>query len=360
MAFSLGSLIRTRTKSGGSTARSSNSAQPFALSTRPLVVQQGSIAYQAGRTGNPLPLLKSGLAARAVVNVNGSWQFNQPADAAAPTFTGGGPWNLAKSVSTIIGGGGYVNRASGLSLYTRELFAHPAFTDNSSYPLPPAAGAGGATPVEDWNLNLELPWVMSEDDLTGLLLLQSQNQQVNVEVTWAQASDIMNLPNGTTATFTGTASVDTELFALPANQASWPNLSVLHTVEDYQYALSSTKQLINPPVGDVYTRIFVMPWTNGAPDTTNALGLTEITLEYGQYRQFTLSTNTQGFLNRLRDRGNEGGGVYVIDLTKDAPRDYLDTSNMSQMNLWLYFDAAPPAGSYAVILLERLHQLQAA
>ena len=319
---------------------------------------QGYVTYRSGAAGQPLPLEKNGLLSMLVLHVTGTMAVTIPAAGPAPTLTALGPYGLIQSAVLQAGGGGAVDSASGYGLKILELAKHPAYTATYTAPLPGAnAGTQAATTNEDWDFYITVPITVDERDLTGLLLLQNSAAAVYLKLQFGAETAAISLPANGTAAFTGSVSVDAVSFEVGAVTPA--DLAQLHVVEEIPFSLNSAgaKTRLHLPVGDVYQQILVMGYNNGQPDTTNAIGLSELDLNFGGYHKSVGSAELQAFLSNLYDRGNLPGGVWNFNFMRNRPFEYLDATNMPQLNLDLTFSAAPPSTAELILVTERLRKL---
>ena len=321
----------------------------------------GNVAFTSGRRGNPLQVPKFGLGYQILLHYSGVMTFSQPAGAAAPSLTGGGPWNLAQSTFLTVNGLSYDAQLSGYGQMVETILATRSAL-NATAPVP-AANGGTQTVVtdENWSWDVLLQLATSEQDHdapVGLLNFQNQSVQAYLNVQWASESDILKLPNSTTATFVG--GVEARLVAMEAPtttkgyKAIAPWLAQLHTWEEVPAVIQAgvAKPRIQLPVGQVYSRIAVQLRYNGSPDLTNASGLENIDLNYGGFHQIDDSAASLQFAAAGRYHGNLPADVYLLDMSRNLPNELLDARNLPQLNLDLQFSAAP-ANSSVTLLLER-------
>ena len=321
----------------------------------------GSIDYISGRRGNPLQVAKFGLGYALLLHVSGTMAFSQPAGVAAPTFQGGGPWNLISNLFLTVNGLQYDASMSGYALMVQTILAGRTAV-NATAPLPAANGGTVAVNTnETWSWDVLLQLATSERDHNlpvGLLNFQNQAVQAYLNVQWSSEADILSLPGATTATFTGSIYARLVAQEAPTNAAGYkaiaPLLAQLHTWEEVPAVLSSgtAKPRILLPVGETYSRIAILQRYGGSPDLTNAAGLENIDLNYGGFHQIDQSAQSLQFAGQQRYNNHLPGDVYLIDMSQNLPSEVLHAETLPQLNLDLQYSAAPATTAIS-LLLER-------
>lgn len=321
----------------------------------------GNIAYLTGKRGNPLQVPKFGLGYALLLHYSGVMTFVQPAGAAAPALTGGGPWDLAQSTFLTVNGLSYDTQLSGYGQMVETILSTRA-PISATAPIPGAnAGTQAVTTNENWSWDTILQLATSERDSrtpVGLLNFQNQSVSAYLNTQWATPADILTLPNNTTATFVG--GVEARLVAMeaPTTTAAYkaiaPWLAKLHTWEEQPATLQAgtSAPVIQLPVGQVYSRIAILLRYSGSPDLTNQSGLDNIDLNYGGFHQVDDSAASLQFAASSRYFGHLPGDVYLIDMSNNLPNEVLDARNIPQLNLKLNF-ATAPANTSVNLLLER-------
>ncbi len=334
----------------------------FALGRR-MIGFQGPIPYRSGQKGAPLQLERNGFLAQLLLHIFGTMTITQPATTPpAPTLQAGGPWNLISSLGLQVGGLGWINNLSGYGLMVHEAYRHPGYAPQYTAPLPGAGGAAIVVTPEAWDFRLALNVAVDERDLVGMINLQNAAASAYLQCTFASEATVISLPNGTTAAFNpGAINVDAISFEPPSGKdAAAIDAAVLgtvHTLEEIPTVLSGgAKTRIQLPVGDIYQAIYLTTWTAaGNPDTANTIGLASIDLNYGNYHPVNnVSAAAVQFLSAMTDRSDAPANAYVLDFMKNRPYEYVDATDLPQLNLDLTFNAAPPAGAQVNVLLERL------
>lgn len=326
-----------------------------------VLMAAGNIAFTSGKRGQLLPIPKVGLGYAALLHVSGTMQFVQPAGAAAPSFTAGGPWNLLQLAQMSVNGLAYNCQISGRGLMIATALTNRAAVPYTA-PIPGAnSGTSSVTTNEAWSWNVTLPIATSERDHTdpvGLVNFQNQAVTAYMSAQWASESTILNLPNSQTASFTGSVEVREVLFDAPGSAAELnailPLLTQLHTWEEVPAVIASgtANPRILLPVGEIYSRIVVMVSYNGAPDLSNQAGLNEIRLSYGQVYPIDDSAQSIQYMANQYYYGNIPGDCYLLDFSRNLPSEVLDATTLPQLNLDLIFDSAP-ANTTVTLLLER-------
>jgi hypothetical protein len=346
---------------------------PFRLATRPVEIIDGTVPYvTGGGPGTPLKIRNTKLLARLELETNLTVQFTQPAGAAAPTFYPEGPMAILGVLDTSYSAADDPIQAHAWLLAILHELQYPAAPLSITAPLPAAnSGTQQVVTNESWSFVLPLDIVFTMHDLEGLILMANRNVLLELVANFAPENSVMVLPNGTTASASGTVTVRSARFEVPQPPNEMPDLTQLHIVREYPNQWTSSGDvLIDLPRNFTYARIIIAVLEGGHLDTTNAGGLTRIQLRYGEtYTQYNYSPNV--LINRMQERyerligGNAyqnglqqiPGGVYVLDLTDDWPRDAIDASQLSDFQLILSFTNAPPANSTIVVAVEQIEDL---
>ena len=313
--------------------------------------QNAQIAFVDGEQGPPIQLLKRGVASYLDLHVNGTLSYTQPAGATAVTGNGLFPWGLARQWQTDVGANTKFNQnIGGYDLYCVESYLHPAYTPTYTAPLPPAnSGGSPASGTLTWDWRQRLPISVSENDLTGMILLGRQDAETVVQAYWRSVASLLNLGTGASATFTG--AVNLTVYGYQIGQLKPADLALAHvlqavpvnlpTTTSYDYQLLLNRQII---------RIFFIPYVNGIPDTTGQVSLESMNLQIGDARPVSISASELQFANKLHARGSVPPGVLVLDRSRNAPTQYLNLNNVNQAFVNMLFNSACPSGaSYNVV-----------
>lgn len=203
------------------------------------------------------------------------------------------PWNLisqytlqSNTVSAIVRASGYALKHINNRLHfdsTPDYPHGPAFSSvaNEVYQFGVAAGAN---PVE---LSFIIPIALNDRDMTGIQLLQLEMATFQENISWNNIiGSTIDFPvqitaGSPTASFTGTLQPELEVFALPANQADWPDTSVVHQWLETQVAIGATGvQTINLLRANIYLCIIHQAVINGALAGPGSTAIDEIDFRY--------------------------------------------------------------------------------
>lgn len=333
-------------RNGNNQSQQPAPAPPFPLVTKPTVSTIGTIDYAAGQQGQPLRITQAKLLSRLFVTVTATLS-----DSTATTIDlaeARAPYNLIERLQIRLAGSDDPINISGWELYQWMIAAHPSYIDPDSFDL---------TDQGEFKLHFEVPITVSRRDLTGLIMMQARSTNAEVIIDWADPTDVVTTDGD--PSFSGSAQVLGEFFEIPRNRGSWPDLSRLHQVRSFPTPINNAGiNEIFLPTGDVYQRLQFHVISGGALDDTNALGLQNLELDYSQsYTQFDLDFDTLNLINAVDQGNTQQTGVYTIDLSQAPPRDYLDTSQITDLKAVFDFANAPPANSSVVTVVEQLVRL---
>lgn len=297
----------------------------FETETRQIFYPMPATTYQGGAvTLDTLP--RVGFLARIHYHFSGTLTvtLNGGTVQASPKA----PWNIisqyilqSNTVSAIV-------RSSGFGLKHINNRLHQMSTPD--YPHGPAMPsvanevyqfgvAAGANPVE---FGFVVPIALNDRDMTGIQLLQlematfQQNIQWNNPIGGTIDFPVQMLTGAPTATLTGTLTPTLEVFALPANQADWPDTSVVHQWLETQQAIGSTGvQTINLLRANIYLAVIHQVVINGALTGPGTSAIDEIDFRYNNSEtpyQFTRKALQQ--VQRYRYGFDLDPGCFIHEL----------------------------------------------
>lgn len=128
--------------------------------------------------------------------------------------------------------------------------------DVGSDPLPQNNGrtspALTLSTTQPFNLDMIIPIAINKRDPIGLIMLQSDQTLLTLNVTFESVANVVTL-NGTGGSVNCTVTPYVVFYTVPANQADWPVFNLLHQiVEDTQQISANGTFTYNWPRGDIY------------------------------------------------------------------------------------------------------------
>ena len=336
---------------------------PFSLATKAILAEEPSIAYVSGARGQPAKLQNGGALVDLLLSVDGTMTFVQPAGAAAPTLNPEMPGAFFSNVHLQFPNGLDPVQASGFGLDLWRTVAYRAAgskVSTASLPLPPAnSGTSSVTTNEPWHLSAMVPVAITYEDLVGLINTDSDKVNISLSATFNPESSMLDLPSGTTASFSGTVTIQSERFTLPDPRlATWPPFNVIHQLVQQQVSITGTLTTVEIVPGYDILRFILWLENNDALDTGDSLGLTS----GGSIELLTNVGETQQLWNPkiLRARNAEAyggalpGGAYVLDFTPNYPAEVLRSYEYSAVKLQVKTTAAPTQPAAVKLVVEQL------
>lgn len=208
----------------------------FAANTRRKIVRQPALNYPAGGGLTEMQLQSTGLLARI-------WLY------IAVTIGGAGavpnPLGVASVLRRIV-----LRANSGLELFS---VSGPGFfwmlsdhLESEYHPILATSTADARSAVANgtYDLSLIVPVTVNMMDFTGLVLLQSKQIQLTLQIDWADEVTV----NGAGTTITGTATPYIEYFTVPNVPEDRPDLSKAHVILQDDRAIPGAGEFIYEPL----------------------------------------------------------------------------------------------------------------
>lgn len=185
-----------------------------------------SKAIELNKTYQIGPLLKTGYLGELIFMVKGTMTLTDAdASMSLKDTMDSRPFGLIKELRFLVNGT-TIHRIPGYHLWAYNLLAQRSqFLDLAGTAVPggyansrPYAfstnAAGGGT-ANTWRFMFSLPLQLNELDLDGLLLLQSPDTEVIIELDIAKDTDMFTLAAGDTAAWTGSVYTLMQVFSVP-------------------------------------------------------------------------------------------------------------------------------------------------
>lgn len=347
-----------------------NPKQFFQLTRRQNIAQQ-TFTYAGLGLVDHVEVRQAGIVAGIQVNFTGSLVLNIGTGTIASTQNW--PYNLLKTAKFTANGQSNLINCSGQTLKVRELMARGDLSDRG---VP--ANIGGASPGtqvyqgsmklnnEQWGVGqnvtglssgtytVELEWwipvAFDEVTLTGAIFAQTSATALDLELDWANLSDIFAFTGNATATLTGTIVPLARLYTIPEvgnGQVVVPDLSVFHSlIESRTTSVGNTQneiRLAGQGVGKQLMRLFGQLWNGsgaGAPLPVNATNFGQIGWRYGANdtpENFVDGRKNAYYSEKWTDADiSTYQGFFTIDwASENAFRDTVDEGTATELRLLL-------------------------
>lgn len=274
-----------------------------------------------GGVGNIVNLPRVGLLSHLYLNITGSISGTL----SAPNSLG-----LSSIISNIS-----LNINSGIALYSisgagYNYLLRPRL-DFEDDPVPQSQARNAVT-TGSFNIDMILPIAVNMRDAIGLIMLQSEQTLVTLNVTFASDASV-----ATGATVTCSVVPYVVWFTVPANQQDWPNLNVAHQILEDQTTVPASGQFAyNWQRGNIYLQTIhgLGFGVSGADDFSHSQLRTNQS-DYLYDADIPLYTIESNFIMNGQQRllgtipydfmGSSGLGMY------DNTRDVIDSSQLTDL-----------------------------
>lgn len=326
--------------------------QAFAQMNRFAFVPNGVDSQQITQVGFLAKILiPITLTFTTIANFGGAVMANK----VAPQLT---PYQLVRRLAVRTNEGAEIYSTSGEGNYLLQRHMRTGFDPRNPQPSPastiqaaqlfslPDAYAPNTTYKINFTLVVPIAW--GESLLSGLILLQNPTTRLTTELTWGTVADLFTVSGGGAGDSLITAnSVQVtnkpmmEFFNLPASDADYPDMSMVHVILEDEQSIGSTGDFnYRPPLGNMMLRV-IQEFTNG--DTRmNATQFEKLALTYAQTQQaYVVTPEQQAYIQAYRLGGSHlPDGVFSWDFTfgvgmPEVPntRDVIDTSRLTDLSI---------------------------
>ena len=286
------------------------------------------------------------------------------------------PWGFVKQLRLYTNEGQELWNTSGYGAYLHESTCrtaldprNPVASFNSTntaaaiYKIP-STYAKNTTYTITFYLYMDIAWEPSL--IAGLIFLQNPTNRVTLEMTWGQASDLLNIGGGGSITINSVTAVPLiEVFNLPQSSANWPALSWAHMViEDTNNPVTGTGDFpYKPLLGNSYLSIINAFNNNGTNMNVTDFSLFRIQYQ-GTQNSYTVTPTQQVIMQRDRYAHDMPDGVFVHDfrLGSGLPelgntRDVINTAQLTDFQIISTISAAITQPAYMRAVREMLAPL---
>jgi hypothetical protein len=234
-------------------ASSLNPPAFFALTRRQKVLQKQISAFGGLGGTDTIAQQRAGIVSGYEIHVVGSVVITTPTGAVASTA--GWPYNLLRAARFQANGQSNLINASGWALRMREVARREGFDDRGV-----AQFIGGASPgtartqgtfaftSESWgvgqnvsaipagtynfDLSFYIPVAYNPKTLVGAIFAQTQSTSLELNLDWANLSDIFTVTGTSTCVISAAVTVEADMFTIPSDGKGGlylPNLSTFHS-----------------------------------------------------------------------------------------------------------------------------------
>jgi hypothetical protein len=187
-------------------------------------------------------LPKSGIITWLTVNFKGTLVY---ADGTGSVTTGWAwPYGLIKQLDFTANLQNGLISASGVDLHVHRFMTNPSYIDGTDvYP----GSVGGGNSLTDSagdlvSLTWQVPVVMDRTTLVGAIYAQSNQNALTVRILQEDLDNLVILAGNATASLTGTFSISVDSYEIPQDENGIiiPDLSRLHGMQAFEYAVTNT------------------------------------------------------------------------------------------------------------------------
>lgn len=347
------------------TLSASERAQFFARLTRKHTTMLPSVAGAASsRLSFDLPKVRLGqklfLECSATLNAKHASNTSYTPAAFAP-------WTLLDRIKITLNNGWNPVDLSGKGLYVWNLLNSDVTrmtrkTVAGREPVVQPVVASSAGTDNAIHFLVEVPFMLNERDVIGLLMLQNQQTLATVNIDIAAATELADA----TANYTYTLDdiVITPMivtFSLPAEEKYWPDVSIIKIASELNQAISGAgQQVVSLPCGNMYRKLglYVTDASGGEADADLSAPFTLVVNSNDVFQE--IKPSILAAHNAVQFGGALPAGLFVFDFSDQGQpnyggsRDYVETDSITRFDL--KFTAAG-AGNILVVR-EELARLQ--
>lgn len=182
----------------------------------------------ASKPRSSFVLPKVGIAARILLDFEGTYDLTIGAGTAAIAADGRGPWQIVDRLQLSVNGAAAWYNVSGFGSYLlnalEEEHAFPQDVPGTAYTTAPRDVASDVFeyPVAadgTARFGIEIPLILRPDNPLGMLLLQNDQTTVSLDVVWGALDAYAALAGGAVATLSTTVTATLEYFDVPPREA---------------------------------------------------------------------------------------------------------------------------------------------
>lgn len=234
----------------------------------------------------------------------------------------------------------------------------PQSTNPDGYCYMPMLTASPDGDLHSIKFTVELPVTVNDRDTMGLILLQAQSLLCTLSIDFANGNDLLDNAEGYTVDIEEIiARPMWESFSVPATQDAYPDISIVKMVRSRSEIFASSGiNNIKIPTGTVYRKLaFYITDNNGNPlELSDYNGTLDIVFNQTD-TNYAIDPRNLRHLNELQLGYSLPKGCFVFDFSNNGfpnyggSRDYVDTSNLTEMSLKFH---AKKAGICHIVMEE--------
>lgn len=292
----------------------------FAANTRGKVVRQPAMVKPAGGGVTTLPIQRTGLLTRIYLAVQATIaNFTPPANPL-------GVSSIIRRVRLVANSGLELHSWSGPGYF--YMLQHAL--EGERGPVTPQNQGGNAVANGTYNLDMYIPVAVSLMDFTGVVLTQSEQILVSLEIDWENDANV----GGAGTTVTATATPYVEFFSIPTTPEDAPDLSRAHVIlEDSRVIAGPGEQIYEPLRRPTYLQLMHgMGFGVAGTDNVNQL---QLRVEQSNYL-FDGNIAAADLLWNLHHGVSRPAGVWMYDFMASSglgnyggARDRINTSTIT-------------------------------
>lgn len=340
-------------------------AANFNLQTRMYEQTLGSLLFKEGTTiQGTLP--KSRFASKLYLMVSGTFKCTH---AAKTTFSKSlfDKYNVLKQVRVNYNSGFNPYQISGskLYLYNKLLQGKNKFLDGDVFGtdvLENNVSAGGTT--NKIKFTLELPFNINDRDTIGLMNLQYPTASTTLEIDCDNLTKVMTDTDVTVSEVNLTITPVLRTFSIPALADAVPDYSVIKLVNEEQRPISGNGDVrFELQTGLTYRKLMLYITSDGVtPIDPSKVIRFQLAFQQAD-TPYTIPADYLAYKNKIQYQGSLPLGCYVFDFTDSGfvnyagSRDYVDTENLTQLDLVITFAGLTGTDNRIYIVPEKLGKM---
>lgn len=326
-------------------------AQLFAQATRQNIQMLSEKTVTQGSSTMQFDLPKARLLSKVLLNVTAKINITHASKTTVPSdqFT---PYKLIRRMSLDLNNGfsPYVIGGKELAVYNamrqNPEIIFPQNTNPRGYCYMPDLKASTAGTSQTIAFTVALPVTLNDRDPVGLILLQSQETNVQIAIDIANDQEIIKSGEGYTVKIEEVKIRPcVESFSVPVVADAFPDLSVLKLVNSRTDAFNGSGQnIIKLSTGTIYRKLaFIVEDEDGNPFEDDDF-MSNIELVFNQADiNYSVSARALAHINESQLGHPLPKGTYVFDFSYQGipnlggTRDYIDTEQLTEF--WLRFNS---------------------
>lgn len=269
------------------------------------------------------------------------------------------PWTLIDRIKITLNNGWNPVDLSGKGLYIHNLMNSDvtrmtrATSAGRGRVVQPVVASSGGT-GNAIRFLAEIPFMMNERDVIGLLMLQNQQTLATVNIDIAAATALADA----TAAYTYALSdiVITPMIvtlSMPAEEKYWPDISIIKITSELNQSISGAgSQVVSLPCGNVYRKLgfYITDASGGEADSDITSNFSLVVNSNDVFRE--IKPSILAAENSLQYGGALMQGLYIFDFSDQGQpnyggsRDYIETDSITRFDLKMN---AAAAGNILVI-----------